>query len=82
MTVRPPVWYSLIAVVVSTIVLSAAGVLYTGHVQRESNRQWCELLTVLDDAYSARRPTTPLGQQVATTVHELRVDFGCPARTT
>lgn len=79
-----PRWYLLVAVVVSMMLLAAAGIAYTNWsikrqsaAERESDRRWCQLLTTLDDAYQAAPPQTDTGRRLATDVHNLRAELGC-----
>lgn len=70
--------------------IAGAGVIYTNHVQRqserraelvriESDRRWCLLFGELDAAYQGPpQPTTELGRRVAAEIHRLLVEFGCP----
>lgn len=73
---RSLAWMLLISFC-SAVVVSVAGVIYTGHSNQENNRQWCELLTPLDRAYSSSPPQTELGRQVARSIHNLTERFGC-----
>ncbi|MEQ4301602.1 hypothetical protein ABNF97_09445 [Plantactinospora sp. B6F1] len=53
---------------------TGAGIAYTAHVQRESDRQWCELFAILTpDA----PPTTERGQEVAEALERRRQTLGC-----
>ena len=79
-----PRWYLLVAVVVSMMMLAAAGIVYTNWAiargaaaERESDRRWCQLLTTLDDAYQAAPPQTETGRRLAADVHKLRAELGC-----
>ncbi|MDG4784366.1 hypothetical protein O7626_41130 [Micromonospora sp. WMMD1102] len=83
-----PLWYALLAVLLSVLAVSGATLAYTAHVQREAaaadraadreaDQRWCELLTVLDEAYGSTPPQTELGRRVADAVHQLRVGFNC-----
>jgi hypothetical protein len=82
---RPaPLWYVLVAVLVSSLLVSSAGIWYTNYVdgqreraERESDRRWCALLTDLDGAYESSTPQTELGRRIAAAIHELRGGFGC-----
>lgn len=69
--------WSRLVFAVTVILLVAAGVWYTNRTARESERKWCEFITVLDDAWSSTPPQSPLGRQVAASLHKLRDDFGC-----
>lgn len=83
--------YAVVVAFFACLAIALAGVLYTNHVQHvadrrstaeraDSDQRWCSLLTELDNAYSAPPgPTTDTGRKVAAEVHQLRVDFGCPA---
>lgn len=73
---RPvPLWYVLLAVLVSVLAVSGAGLWYTHHAQQAADRRWCELLTVLSDG--SPPPETDRGRQIADEVSALRAQFGC-----
>lgn len=82
---RPaPLWYVLVAVLASSLLVSVAGIGYTNYVdgqreraEREQDRKWCALLVDLDGAYASATPQTELGKRIAAAIHELRVGFGC-----
>lgn len=65
----------------SVIVMVTVSILYTGYSNRENNRQWCELLTPLDSAYTSTdpgtQPQTELGRRVARAIHRLHDNFNC-----
>lgn len=69
----------MLASFVSALVVSVAGVVYTGISQEQNNRQWCELLSPLDNAYTnpSTPPATELGKKVAEAIHKLHRNFGC-----
>lgn len=83
--------WTLLTALISAVVVSISGVIYTGvttdknnekiaQQQVDNNRRWCDLLTTLDDAYSAPGtppPATPLGRRIAQSIHELTIEFGC-----
>jgi hypothetical protein len=80
-----PLWYALLAVMVSMLIVSAAGIWYTNHVQRgaelraaqdrrEADRRWCELLTILAGGPAA---TTERGRAIADAMARLRDGLGC-----
>ncbi len=69
-----PLWYALLAVMLSTLLLSGAGIWYTSHAQREADRRWCELLTILA---GGGPPTTERGRIIADAMERLRVGLGC-----
>lgn len=79
-----PRWYLLVTIVASILVLSICGVGYTTYVdgkrasaEREADRNWCTLLTTLDEAYSSAPPTTELGRRVAKAIRDLRLRLDC-----
>jgi hypothetical protein len=69
--------YALVAVIVSILGVGLGVILYATHIDRESNRHWCGIVSTLDDAYSEHTPTTALGQDLAHELKQLRNDFGC-----
>jgi hypothetical protein len=73
-----PVWYSLVAILVSVLVTVAAAVVYTNSTARESERKWCDVVTTMDDAYQVAPPTTEIGRKLARDIHRLRERFDCP----
>lgn len=79
-----PRWYLLATIVISILVLSVCGVGYTTYVdgkrakaERQADRNWCTLLTTLDEAYSAVPPSTELGRRVAKAIKDLRNELRC-----
>lgn len=73
---RPvPLWYALLAVLVSTLLVSGAGIAYTAHVQRESDRQWCELFDIM--TADSPPPTTERGRDIAEALERRRQTLGC-----
>lgn len=77
-------WYLLVSMIVTLVIVAALGWVYTGRVDRENDRanelndrKWCNLLIVLDDSYKEAPPTSRTGQLVATSIRKLRNDLGC-----
>lgn len=62
------------AFVVAFVLLVAMGIGYTRHVQAETQRQWCELLTLLT---AGPAPETERGRAVLEAMRRLEADFGC-----
>jgi uncharacterized protein involved in cysteine biosynthesis len=84
---RSLLWVLLISFI-SALTFSVASVIITGifqdknnekiHQQQiDNNRQWCELLSPLDKAYSSTVPATELGKKVAEAIHKLHNSFEC-----
>lgn len=68
-------WYSILVVLVGAIVVSAAGVVYTNHVQREADRRWCGLFAILENPGAP--PTTERGRLSQEKFRELVKQFDC-----
>lgn len=43
----------------------------------DSNRKWCNIVSLFDTTYRSQPPTTPAGQQLAIYFKELRENFKC-----
>jgi hypothetical protein len=69
--------YALITVIVSILGVGFGVILYAQHIDEESNRHWCGVVSTLDDAYSEHTAVTALGQDLARELKQLRNDFGC-----
>lgn len=69
----PPRWSQFVyALAILAVVI--AGIAYTNHVQRESERKWCGILIILT---GGPPPVTDRGRAVAAAMAQLRRDFGC-----
>lgn len=73
---RRLVW-ALLTSFVSAVAAAVFSVVFTGHSNQTRDRQWCELLSTLDVAYSSAPPATELGRRVAAAIAELTQTFGC-----
>jgi hypothetical protein len=69
--------WALIASYVVSAAMGITAILYAGHVDSESNKQWCDLLVPLDNAYQETPPTTPVGRNIADAMHRIRQNFEC-----
>jgi len=76
-----PVWYSLLAVLVTAVLVAAASIVVAVQLAeqnaREAEHKWCAIVVTLDDAYSSRPASTPLGRDIAAKMAQLRKDLGC-----
>ncbi len=72
-----PVWYALVAILVSMLAMAGAAVLIADRAARESEQRWCGLITTMDRAYREEPPATDLGRQLARDIAELRREFRC-----
>lgn len=68
-------WWSVLMVLVVAVLVAGAGVVYTRHAQRESDRRWCELLTTLDQPGAPA--TTERGRLIQQQIHRLHAELGC-----
>lgn len=75
MTRRP---LAIVSVLVAMFVAVGLSVGYTAYSRKQDDRQWCALVSTLDDTYRQQPPTTDLGRQIAAEMHRLRQRFGCP----
>ena len=78
-TQRRFVW-ALLSTLLSAVAVATFSVVYTSHSNEDNNRQWCELLSTLDMAYSSSPPRTDLGRKVADSIRDLTLSFGCGVR--
>jgi len=82
--------YTVLMIMASMLVVAATSIVYSNHVgqvsderammaQRDSDRRWCGLLTIMDNAYnqSSQAPQTAIGKAIAEGIHELKVAFSC-----
>lgn len=72
------VLYLAILALVVAVLVGVNSIVYANSVERQSNRNWCSLVTNLDDAYRQQPPTSDLGRKIAADMHNLRVRLGCP----
>ncbi|RBQ05144.1 hypothetical protein DQE82_26710 [Micromonospora sp. LHW51205] len=70
-----PLWYALLAVLVSVLAVSGAGIWYTHHAQQVADRRWCELFSVLGEGGPPAE--TDRGVRIAQEVSQLRAELGC-----
>lgn len=69
--------YTLVIMFLSFAVLAVSGILYTNHVQRESDHQWCALLTSITQPLPANPPPTPRQITTYNLLKDLARDKGC-----
>lgn len=74
-------WYSLVSVVVTVVLVSILGALYTRSQIDRANKRFCELIVLSDEAYRQPLPpgipNSPTRQKLAAANHKLRTDLGC-----
>lgn len=73
-----PGWYSLAATLGTSLVTAILMLFLTLHFVQQSERKWCDLITMLDDAYHQTPPTTETGKNVARQMSGLRQSLHCP----
>ncbi|MFY1658584.1 hypothetical protein [Micromonospora sp. WMMD1274] len=71
-------WRVLVLCLVASMASGGAAILYTNASARQSEQQWCEVLTTLDDIYREIPPRTPQERKLAAAIHQQRAGFGCP----
>ncbi len=76
--------YVLVVCFLAMFILGLGGIGYTSYVdserekaERDSDRQWCALVTFYDNYYRTNPPTTPLQQQQAVLMHERVEELNC-----
>lgn len=72
--------YALLMCLISTLVVTISGIIYTGYSNSRNNQRWCQVLIAIDDAYEQVRSNpnaSSAGLRIAKEFHTLRVDFGC-----
>lgn len=72
--------YAYVALVVLSLLVGAASVLWSAHDVTANDRKWCALVSTIDQANAAARPEPPRGTFTArfiTEVHALRGELGC-----
>lgn len=69
--------YLLVVIFVSALTASLSAIFYAGHVDRESNQKWCNLVVRLDNTYREKIPASELGRDIANEFKQLRQDFSC-----
>lgn len=70
-------WYFLLVACLASIIMGVISIQYADYVDRKSNRQWCDVVTTLDDAYAANPPQSEAGRRLAQEMKRMRHDFDC-----
>lgn len=82
------IWYAIMVAFIACVLVAVAGVSYTNHVQRQSERHWEEQRRLSDDRWCRyfnrlieiqRRypPQTESGKEFAAELVRQRNEFGC-----
>jgi hypothetical protein len=80
---KPSVWYSLLAVLVASLLTAATSIVVSVQLAkrnaRDNEQKWCAVISALDEGYSSnpQSPTTPRGRKLREDFHQLRQDLGC-----
>lgn len=74
---RHMVAYALVMGILATLLAVGVNITYTKNSVTKSDREWCELLVTLDNAYSQTPPQSETGRKVARDIHHLRVSRKC-----
>lgn len=67
--------WSVLMVLITAVLVSGASIVYTGYLQRENNRKWCDVMTTLDKQNTPA--TTPQAVDFRRKIHTLRINLGC-----
>lgn len=76
--VMRPGWYWWLALFASCTATGAIALVVAIHVNTESDRKWCSIVTTLDDSYRETPPSTPAGVNLAAAIADLRRSLECP----
>ena len=74
-----PGWYWWAVMAVTAVAGPSIAIGISRHNQRQSEQAWCEVITVLDEAYRnpASPPATEIGRRVAAGVARVRAAYHC-----
>lgn len=75
---EPVSGYGLAVILVVCISLTLAGLLVALAANRNSDRKFCDIVLAQTDAYRSTPPSTPVGQELARKMEELRLRLQCP----
>lgn len=78
---RRPGSYRLAAIFLSSVTTGAIALVVALHANAESDRKWCSVVAVMDQAYAESPPTTPTGKKLARGIADLRGSLECPPGT-
>lgn len=67
--------WSVLMVIVAAVFVSGASIVYTGYLQQENNRKWCDVMTTLDKQNTPA--TTPQAVDFRRKIHKLTIGLGC-----
>lgn len=70
-----PKWWRRIINVVALIALLVMSVMYLNHLQKESDKRWCRLLSALTT--DVPPPTTERAREIAGIMQDMKRDFDC-----
>lgn len=70
-------WWGKVVMVVWLVLAPAVVYALSVYNTRQSEKAWCEIITVLDDAYKAAPPTTDTGRRIAVAMVGIRRSYGC-----
>jgi hypothetical protein len=75
--VNRSVLYAVMTLLVAVLAVGVNSIWYANRVAQQSNHNWCDLITAMDDAYRQTPPASPLGRKLAADMHNLRQRLGC-----
>lgn len=69
--------YTFVIMFLSFAILAIGGIVYTNHVQRQADHQWCALLTSLTQPLPTNPQPTPRQITTYNLLKDLARDKGC-----
>jgi hypothetical protein len=76
-TVRPS-WYWWAAMLASSLATGLVALLVAIHVNAESDRKWCSIVSTMVSSYDQSPPSTAAGVQLAGDLRDLQRRLACP----
>jgi hypothetical protein len=67
----------LLTAYIACMLMTIVSITYADHIDSQSNRRWCGVMTTLDDAYTEVPPQQPAGIHLAQEIKTLRHEFDC-----
>jgi hypothetical protein len=74
-----PGWYWWAVMAVTAVAGPSIAIGISRHNQRQSEQVWCDVITVMDDAYRdpAAPPTSEVGRKIAAGIARVRAAYHC-----
>lgn len=69
--------YTWVAVTLVLFISILSSFQYANYVDRESNKQWCSVISLFNQAYRENPPPSELGKKIAAGMLVLQQKFSC-----